>query len=99
MTQLDIMSDSCLAVNRNGSSEYKLLQDISEAPPTDYFEIPRIYKILWPLYDFVFDFSTKKTDSLNLVVDIKSYRLEVDVRATLSIMIISFINQVNKMIQ
>ena len=27
-TQLDILSDSCLVVNRNGSSEYMLLQDI-----------------------------------------------------------------------
>ena len=31
----------------------------------------------------------KKTDSLNLVVDIKSYRFEVDVRATLYLILAS----------
>ena len=53
--------------------------------------------MLYPNYDFMFDFSGKKLaqlqfyvrlsrkkDILNLVVDIKSYIFEVDVRATLS---------------
>ena len=87
-TQLYILSHSCLVVNRNWSSEYMLLQDIF---PHIWRSIHELLRTTTNIHDYLAQlrfcvrFFQKKTDSLNLVVDIKSYRFEVDVRATLAV--------------